>query len=589
MKRPLLSALVCIALVAPAACHGGTAATTSTAEPSQSPQPLASGIVIPSSGPDTTPSNPIVTAALSPEAERGGVIGKTLDPRTMTPTELQFGRPPKLDSTVTYQPDVLVMEHGDTALKSMDSNGFIWHFNANAPQVADIQTGKIVFATERCVGRVLQVQRNGDDIGVVLGPVQITDVIRKAHFVFDQPLDLKSLIAVPAPDLPIVFKQDTPAWASPSGSATPGASPSAQTSFTRHYRLESVTYAMVTPNGTWKPFRVATYDRRGRVHQHLLQPAADRVAQAQPPVAPPVPPQNIPTGVPAPPPNIGEPPPRDVTVNGMTVYPCITGCGGFGVQLKYDQNGLKVYANAVFFLNNPGLHFNVDIDNGIRTVGISLTGAGGFQVRFDMGADQSFAGNIHQIGEIPFDLSIPVFNFAVPIAIHLSQSLNLNTGFSARTSVLSSQITFKACCTLSVGYSNGTWGGSTPNVGIDAPSGNVSGVSVGINSLAFGLRQQLLVGIGAFGFASGPYLALSTGVSALKQASEAMVDCRQATLTMDFSAGVGWTLPKPLVSVVNFLLGALHVAPLPASGSFLEMKPDRFVTYKGSLPKNCAG
>ncbi len=111
---------------------------------------------------------------------------------------------------------------------------------------------------------------------------------------------------------------------------------------------------------------------------------------------------------------------------------------------------------------------------------------------------------------------------------------------------------------------------------------------MGINSLAFGLRQQLLVGIGAFGFATGPYLALSTGVSALKQASEAMVDCRQATLTMDFSAGVGWTLPKPIVSVVNFLLNALNVAPLLASGSFLEMKPERMVEYKGSLTKNCA-
>jgi hypothetical protein len=222
-------------------------------EPAAQPVSTASEAAAPAAqGTHTSNVDPIVEAALSADAERGGVVGAPLDPRTLTSRELQFGRSPKPDPSVTYQPGVVVMEHGDSALRSMESNGMIWHFDPNAPQVDQIQPGAIIFATERCVGRVLQVQR-GSDVAVLLGPVQITDVIQKAHFVYDQPLDLNSVVAVPAPDFPVTFQQDAfqKPRSSPSPSESPSNAPAVETTsaVTRHYRLESVTYAVVTKVG----------------------------------------------------------------------------------------------------------------------------------------------------------------------------------------------------------------------------------------------------------------------------------------------------------------------------------------------------
>lgn len=156
---------------------------------------------------------PELAADFSPEADAGGTVGKPVDPHALASAELQFGRPPKRDPSVTYQPDVLIMEHGDAALRSMESNGIISHFAADAPQVDQIVQGKIIFATERCVGRVGAVKRN--DIAVVLEPVQLTDIIQQGHFVYNQPLDLNSVVVAPVPDIPVQFKQDVPGGSAP--------------------------------------------------------------------------------------------------------------------------------------------------------------------------------------------------------------------------------------------------------------------------------------------------------------------------------------------------------------------------------------
>src|SRR5258708_7502258 len=47
--------------------------------------------------------------------------------------------------------------------------------------------------------RGLPAERKGNDLAVVLGPVELTDVYKEAHVTVDQPLDLNSMIAYPAP------------------------------------------------------------------------------------------------------------------------------------------------------------------------------------------------------------------------------------------------------------------------------------------------------------------------------------------------------------------------------------------------------
>lgn len=544
--------------------------------------------------PATTPAaepaiNPVVAKAFSPQAMSGATEGHPIDPHSLSQSELHFGRAPQRTPDVTYQDDVLIMEHGDTALRSMSADSLTWHFDASAPEVDQIQVDKVIFATERCVGRVLGMQRNGDDLAVQLGPVQITDVIKKGHFSYNQPLSLDSLVATPAPSLPWIARMDDNA---------------PRMDINRDH-LMSVTYAVVSPDGTWRPFRDQRVNATGRLVDTVLHtrhhfgrpmsvPAAGwsyvRAADPQQiPGAGLVPP-NIPNpaaNLPAPPASADGLP--DVDLNGMTLSPCIRGCGGIGLKLGYDKGGIKVTAWVVFHLNNPRLRFNIDLSNGVKTAAIELSGAAGFSYHFETAAAQQFNGNINQLGTLPIDLSIPVGGFGVPIALHLIQSLTLKTGFSARTSVLTENGDYTAKGSIQIGYIDGNWGGGPPNMSINKDIANgVSGISVGINSLVFGIRQEVLVGIGMFGFATGPYAAVSTSFTALKQASQAMIDCRQATFTMDLSAGVGYSLPKPLVSIFNIFLRALKAKEIQSTGSFAEMKPQRFVDMINQIPSGCA-
>ena len=95
------------------------------------------------------------------------LVGHPIKPGELTQSELKYGIAPKRGPGVTYQDGIILMEHGDKAIRSFASNGMAWTFDANAPQVSDIQVGKILFATGRCVGRVLVMQRDGDKVSVI--------------------------------------------------------------------------------------------------------------------------------------------------------------------------------------------------------------------------------------------------------------------------------------------------------------------------------------------------------------------------------------------------------------------------------------
>ncbi|MDQ2768535.1 MAG: hypothetical protein M3Y30_15440, partial [Gemmatimonadota bacterium] len=138
----------------------------------------------------------------SPQITPGTTVLAAVDPHDMTVSEREFGRAPKRSPDVDYQPNVIVMEEGDKAIKSIASDGLTWTFDANAPHVNEFQEGKIVFATGRAVGKVLGLRKSGGTVSLVLGPVQLTDVIKRGRFVMDQPIDPDKIVSYIAPDYP---------------------------------------------------------------------------------------------------------------------------------------------------------------------------------------------------------------------------------------------------------------------------------------------------------------------------------------------------------------------------------------------------
>ena len=137
-----------------------------------------------------------------PEAVPGATVLKPVDIHSLSESELKFGIAPRHSSTVEYQPGVIVMEHGDQAIRSISSNGMEWEFDANAEHVNEFQEGKIVFATGRAVGRVISLRKEGNSVKAILGPIQLTDVIKNGKFKMDSPISAENMISYVAPDFP---------------------------------------------------------------------------------------------------------------------------------------------------------------------------------------------------------------------------------------------------------------------------------------------------------------------------------------------------------------------------------------------------
>src|SRR5690348_4062774 len=129
-RRAIAIALLSAA-VAPTACKKS---------PSPPPPPQQ-----PAAAPPTTGSAQQDSAAQPPDwldhpqASPGTTVLTAIDPKTLSQSEVRFGIAPKRSPDVEYQPGVIVMEHGDQAIRAAAGDGMSWTFDANAPNVGDFQ------------------------------------------------------------------------------------------------------------------------------------------------------------------------------------------------------------------------------------------------------------------------------------------------------------------------------------------------------------------------------------------------------------------------------------------------------------------
>ena len=336
-----------------------------------------------------------------PNAVPGATVLKPVDIHSLSESELKFGIAPRRSSTVEYQPGVIVMEHGDKAIRSISSNGMEWEFGADAEHVNEFQEGKIVFATGRAVGRVISLKREGNSVKAILGPIQLTDVIKNGKFKMDSPINADNVISYVAPDFP-QEPDDHPE--NKTSSNDEGGGP----------RIERAVVVSRVRDGVWTPMSVAeTYSDRGRATFQragggwaTLHPAAARLDSSlrlnsfrrvadsrQLPGVPGIQTPQFPEVpfVPQPPAKTtGAPPTVDVgdirTVGVMNP-------SYIGVQF-YSQNapgGLAVFAEALMDVNNLHLHFDLDIENGsIVTCGLDMGGALGVTLHMDSHTTKDF-------------------------------------------------------------------------------------------------------------------------------------------------------------------------------------------------------
>jgi hypothetical protein len=59
---------------------------------------------------------------------------------------------------------------------------------------------------------------------------------------------------------------------------------------------------------------------------------------------------------------------------------------------------------------------------------------------------------------------------------------------------------------------------------------------------------------------------------------------------MSLGAGIGYSMPKVVASVINAILGLFGAKPIPSWGSIVALpKRVNLVSRRDMLPENCAG
>jgi hypothetical protein len=509
-------------------------------------------------------------------------VGHSVKLSDLSESEIRFGIAPKRGPGVTYQDGIILMEHGDKAIQSFASDGLSWTFDAGAPQVSEIQEGKILFATDRCAGKVLAVQRNGGSVSVVLGPVQLNELIKEGNFKYEQPLDLSNAIAVVAPDYPAALG---------SKALQDEIKKPSQTSryVSPHSLHRAVNYYVVSNDGRWMPMRTVVasgpplMDAAYRPSLPSIMPAF----QGQ--IATPSLGGN---GAPVP---VPLPQLKQLDFNNLQATPCALDCGGIGVKVYQEKDGVKVWASVIFHLNKPHLVFGASVGSDGVSAHVQLFGGAGVTVTVDAatGGDfPSIQANIKELGIVPAEINVPLGGLTVPLTAKLSQAIDITSGFSAKTSVLHGEGALDLDGEISASYSTGKgWDIPKPTATVkNNLAGLISGVSVGINSFVFAFNQRLMVGVGTLGFAAGPYVDMVTTLTTLKQSSTTWADCRQATFEMSLGAGIGYSMPKVVATVINAVLGLFGAKPIPPWGSIVAL-PKRvgLVNRRDMLPEACAG
>ncbi|MGH7621680.1 MAG: hypothetical protein ACREMU_05020, partial [Gemmatimonadaceae bacterium] len=508
----------------------------------------------------------------NPQVTPGTVSLTAIDPHDMTPSERAYGRAPKLSPDVDYQPGVLVMEQGDKAIKSIASDGITWTFDANAPQVNEFQKGKIVFATGRAVGKILGMTRSGNDVSVYLGPVALTDVIKRGRFAMEQPIDPDKIISYVAPEYP--------------GSKDSADIKSAMLNGPRRRGEETVVVSAVS-HGKWTPVSMSHTDGEGRRATYRRHNRRWELASMRTP-------QGIMPNVHVPAPFTPTPtlPTRTVNMNsGDLRVDGVANKSFLGVQYYYNgSGGVHAYSGGLLTLNAPVVRCVLQISSaGVDSAGISITGSAGVKLELSSQSATNTFINLHLRKVVPLDMSIQLGG-PIPFSLTFALLFDVNSGFSSKTSTIQAKGEYTFSGGIWAGRAGGSWSLAAPSdvKAITDLGQSIDGIALGITSftMSFGIRST--VGIGAFGFNTGVFAQVRFGGSLLRAPNEAF-QCRQATINTYLDTGLGYALPQWAANVINFFLGAVSATPIDPVGTLAKGPSIEMFHGFDQIPTGCSG
>jgi hypothetical protein len=266
-----------------------------------------------------------------------------------------------------------------------------------------------------------------------------------------------------------------------------------------------------------------------------------------------------------------------------------------------DERGIVFRGYAGLQLKAPHLRFVLQISGGkVVRCELIFSGAAGLTVGFEAGASSSGFTNANVIRDLPVDVTIPIGG-PVPFSVQITQRYVLSTGFSAKNTFFKGFGEFTFDGALSMGHQGNKWDVSfPPGFSVKThPAEQLNGVSLGFMALLMTHQVKILVGVGAFGFATGPYAVLNSSFTAARSRDtqggkfggptlRGLAPCNQTTLAFSIGAGVGYMIPKKITDIINGVLETLNIKYRIKSSGGIESKPVSLPPWKGWAPKDVA-
>lgn len=464
----------------------------------------------------------------------GKTSGYAVAGTALTESEFRYGLAPRPHRDVTYQPDVVLIKGGADAVRSVTADGLTWTIDAKATGASELSPGKVMFVTSRGVGRVVDAQRVGDTIAVTIAPVEFTEVIRDGTFAGEQPVELGNAISYSSEGA--LWTDEAAVAAAAQAAAAPAAAPVSAGAVVRPAAFTEGALGKAPAPGPGDKERV-----------EMPRPA---------------------TGA-----------PKNTRSNGFTVVPkCCR--GGVGADLTYDDNEIRIFGSFMVLMDKPRARFHLAVSGGRVTVAeLQVLGGSGLKIDIEGASKVGTARQIDRQFTVPVDFSVPVgLVLGVPFSFTVTQTVLVKTAFSAKDGNVKASGEYTINGAVGFGYRDGSWGLHKVQGPFIKSSliDSIRGPSVGANGMVLAFKTQFSIGFGAAGFSAGLNVALtvSTGVargSALDQFFPAApgtrdIGCRGASLTIDMSYSVGYTIPAIIANVINFFLRVFRAKPIQRTG-----------------------
>ena len=460
--------------------------------------------------------------------------------------EIGYGLPPLTDGSVTYQPDVVLVGGGARMVRSMSPDGLTLTIDKRASRLSDVKLGDVMYLASRVVGRVVAIEDAEGGKAVTLGPAQLTEIFRDAHFEFDAPINLESAARLNVPDVPGGYELIGPSVPDDAPGATTTTPPTTASSSTE------------TSMGAVDLPPVSLITQRDTSSADVKQGAEAS---------------------------------SKVTIGDFSVEPYLKK-SSVGLKLGYKKNGMTLVLD--FGLKgSPSVAGRIDVTEGKLTgASLRIDGITGMTVNVEGGTTSGQKANVGVRVEAPFDFPFPLQVFGVPMTLILKQKFIVETAFSAKNSTLTGSGEYSLSGPMGFDYDGTTMVPITPSFNVvKSFLQSLEGVSVGINAIVFATQTKILFGVGTPAVAVGPFASLTAGITGTVGSDLGIVKCKQSSIDILGGFGVGASLSNAPLTLLDKLVRK-RLERIPGNSKLklkfepeLALKTVNIVKRVGVMPK----